>query len=193
MHCAPSRVHGLLAAFLLLAAAAFADVTRFDLSGIVTDVTGGVLPGVTVNLTNADTGFTRSTVTDEAGRYSFNAMPPTGKWTLEAELPGFSSQKREGLEFQANTRPVINFQLSVGALTEVMTVQASAPLVRTRESELSSIMDAKQVDALPTNGRNFLTLLQTSGSVVPTGSGSSALSVTVRASAWRTSSPMACP
>ena len=177
MHCAPSRVHGLLAAFLLLAAAAFADVTRFDLSGIVTDVTGGVLPGVTVNLTNADTGFTRSTVTDEAGRYSFNAMPPTGKWTLEAELPGFSSQKREGLEFQANTRPVINFQLSVGALTEVMTVQASAPLVRTRESELSSIMDAKQVDALPTNGRNFLTLLQTSGSVVPTGSGSSALSV----------------
>ena len=58
-----------------------------------------------------------------------------------------------------------------------MTVQASAPLVRTRESELSSIIDAKQVDALPTNGRNFLSLLQTSGSVVPTGSGSGALSV----------------
>jgi hypothetical protein len=177
MHRTLSRVHRLLVALLLLAAPGFADVTRFDLSGIATDVTGGVLPGVTVNLTNTDTGFTRSTVTDEAGRYSFNAMPPTGKWTLEAELPGFSSQKREGLEFQANTRPVINFQLSVGALTEVMTVQASTPLVRTRESELSSIMDAKQVDALPTNGRNFLTLLQTSGSVVPTGSGSSALSV----------------
>src|SRR5580765_2108798 len=177
MHRALFRVHSLLVAVMLVAASVFADVTRFDLSGIATDVTGGVLPGVTVNLTNTDTGFTRSTVTDEAGRYSFNAMPPTGKWTLEAELPGFSSQKREGLEFQANTRPAINFQLSVGALTEVMTVQASAPLVRTRESELSSIMDAKQVDALPTNGRNFLTLLQTSGSVVPTGSGSSALSV----------------
>jgi len=177
MHRTLSRVHRLLAALLLFAAPAFADVTRFDLSGIITDATGGVLPGVTVNLTNSDTGFTRSTVTDDAGRYSFNAMPPTGKWTLEAELPGFSSQKREGLEFQANTRPVINFQLSVGALTEVMTVQASSPLVRTRESELSSIMDAKQVDALPTNGRNFLTLLQTSGSVVPTGNGSSALSV----------------
>ena len=128
MHRTLSRVHRLLAALLLLAAPVFADVTRFDLSGIATDVTGGVLPGVTINLTNIDTGFTRSTVTDEAGRYSFNALPPTGKWTLEAELPGFSSQKREGLEFQANTRPVINFQLTVGALTEVMTVQASAQL-----------------------------------------------------------------
>ena len=171
------RVHRLLVAVMLIAAPGFADVTRFDLSGIATDATGAVLPGVTINLTNADTGFKRTTVTDEAGRYSFNALPPTGKWTVDAELQGFSSQKREGLEFQANTKPVINFQLSVGALSEVMTVQASAPLVRTRESELSSIMDAKQVDALPTNGRNFLSLLQTSGSVVPTGSGSGAISV----------------
>ena len=60
---------------------------------------------------------------------------------------------------------------------ESITVQASAPLVRTRESELSAILDAKQVDELPTNGRNFLSLLQTSGSVVPTGGGSGAISV----------------
>jgi hypothetical protein len=177
MHRTPIRIAAHFAAMVLLALPALADVTRFDLSGVATDTTGAVLPGVTINLSNTDTGFTRSTVTDEAGRYSFNAVPPTGKWTLEAQLQGFSSQKREGLEFQANTRPVINFQLSVGALSEVMTVQASAPLVRTRESELSSILDAKQVDALPTNGRNFLTLLQTSGSVVPTGSGSLALSI----------------
>ena len=61
-----------------------ADITRFDLSGTVTDATGGVLPGVIVSLKNADTGFNRSTVTDAAGRYSFNAVPPTGKWTLSA-------------------------------------------------------------------------------------------------------------
>ena len=177
MHRTLIRVVGLSAAALLFAVPVIADVTRFDLSGIVTDATGAVLPGVTVNLKNGDTGFTRSTVTDDAGRYSFNALPPTGKWSLEVELAGFGSQKRDGLEFQANTRPEINFQLAVGAVTEVMTVQASAPLVRTRESELSSILDAKQVDALPTNGRSFLSLLQTSGSVVPTGSGSGALSV----------------
>ena len=93
---------------LAIAASARADVTRFDLAGTVTDATGGVLPGVTVTLKNVDTGFLRSTVTDDQGRYSFAALNPTGKWTLSAELPGFAPQNREGLEFQANTKPEIN-------------------------------------------------------------------------------------
>src|SRR5262245_4415138 len=169
---------GLLAAFIALSvSSARADITRFDLSGVITDSTGGVLPGVTVSIRNVDTGFTRSTVTDAAGRYTFTALPPTGKWTITVELEGFRAQVRQGMEFQANTKPELNFQLGVGNLQDAVTVQAAAPLVRTRESELSSIMDAKEVDALPTNGRNFLSLLQTSGSVVPTGTGSGALSV----------------
>src|SRR6185295_3430578 len=134
---------------LIAPAAARADITRFDLSGTITDVTGGVLPGVTVTLKNADTGFNRSTVTDTNGRYSFNAVPPTGKWTLSAELQGFAPQIREGLEFLANTKPEISFQLGVGTVQEAVTVQAESPLVRTRESELSSILDARQVDVLP--------------------------------------------
>jgi outer membrane receptor protein involved in Fe transport len=158
---------------LALAASVRADVTRFDLAGTVVDGTGGVLPGVTVTLKNADTGFVRSTVTDEQGRYSFAALNPTGKWTLSVELTGFAPQNREGLEFQANTKPEINFRLGVGSLQEAVTVQASAPLIRTRESELSAILDTAQVENLPTNGRNFLSLLQTSGSVVPTGATSS--------------------
>jgi outer membrane receptor protein involved in Fe transport len=175
----PFRIFFLAVATCLLVvpAPARADITRFDLSGTITDATGGVLPGVTVTLKNADTGFLRSTVTDTDGRYSFNAVPPTGRWTLSAELQGFAPQHREGLEFLANTKPEINFQLGVGTLQEAITVQAESPLVRTRESELSSILDARQVDALPTNGRNFLSLLQTSGSVVPTGGGSGAISV----------------
>jgi outer membrane receptor protein involved in Fe transport len=167
----------LFASLLAVPSVVRADITRFDLSGTITDGTGAVLPGVTVSLANADTGFNRSTVTDAEGRYSFNAIPPTGKWTLSAELQGFAPQHREGLEFLANTKPEINFELNVGSLQEAITVQAESPLVRTRESELSSILDARQVDALPTNGRNFLSLLQTSGSVVPTGTGSGALSV----------------
>ncbi len=177
------RIHdlGSIVLGLLLSVAvpltARADVTRFDLAGTVTDATGGVLPGVTLTLKNTDTGFTRSLVTDSQGRYTFNALPSTGKWTLSAELSGFGTQTREGLEFQANTKPEINFQLGVGGVQEAVTVEASAPLVRTRESELSSILDAKQVNDLPTNGRNFLSLLQTSGSVVPTGGGSGNLSI----------------
>src|SRR5262252_993351 len=158
---------------LSLAASVGADVTRFELAGAVTDATGGVLPGVTVTLKNVDTGFVRSTVTDDQGRYSFTALNPTGRWTLSVELAGFAPQNREGLEFQANTKPEINFRLSVGSLQEAVTVEASSPLIRTRESELSAILDTRQVENLPTNGRNFLSLLQTSGSVVPTGATSS--------------------
>lgn len=172
-----SVLAGVFASFLILPSSVHADITRFDLSGTITDGTGAVLPGVSVTFRNVDTGFSRSTVSDNEGRYSFNAIPPTGKWTLAVELQGFASQFRAGLEFQANTRPQINFQLAVGGLQEAVTVEAATPLLRSRESELSSIIDAKQVDALPTNGRNFLSLLQTSGSVVPTGGGSSALSV----------------
>src|SRR5947207_3524333 len=171
-----SRFRILLTAFVFqLAAAASlrADVTRFDLSGTVTDGTGAVLPGVTITLKNADTGFNRSAVTDGQGRYSFAALNPTGKWTLSVELQGFAPQHRGGLEFQANTKPEINFQLGIGGLQQAVTVQASAPLIRTRESELSTILDTTQVENLPTNGRNFLSLLQTSGSVVPTGATSS--------------------
>ncbi len=179
MSCTLLRVAftGVVACLLASPTPVRADITRFDLSGTVTDGTGAVLPGATVTLNNVDTGFSRSTVTDAGGRYSFNAVPPTGRWTLAVELQGFGPQTREGLQFQANTRPEINFQLGVGGIQEAVTVEALAPLVRTRESELSSILEAKQVEELPTNGRNFLSLLQASGSVVPTGGGSGAVSV----------------
>ncbi len=68
-----------------------ADVTRFDLAGTVTDGSGAVLPGVTVSLKNADTGFTRDAITDAQGRYAFTAVPPTGRWTVTVELAGFQT------------------------------------------------------------------------------------------------------
>src|SRR4029453_15854073 len=113
---------GLLAAVIALSASTSvrADITRFDLSGTITDTTGGVLPGVTVTWKNADTGQVRSTVTDADGRYSFNAAPPTGKWTLSAALQAFAPQIREGLEFLANTKPEISFQLGVGTVQEAV-------------------------------------------------------------------------
>ena len=180
------RLLASICVFVLVAASgARADVTRFDLSGTVVDGTGGVLPGVNVTLNNVDNGFVRYAVTDDQGRYTFTALNPTGRWTLSVELQGFAPQNREGLEFQANTKPEIDFRLGVGTLQEAVTVQASAPLIRTRESELSAILDTKQVENLPTNGRNFLSLLQTSGSVVPTGASISSSAISVNGQGTR--------
>ena len=89
---------------LIGAAAARADITRFDLSGVVTDATGGVLPGVIVTLKNADTGFNRSTVTDADGRYSFNAVPPTGKWTPVGGAAGIRAAASRGASSSRPTR-----------------------------------------------------------------------------------------
>src|SRR5262245_47736982 len=142
-------------------APALARQTHFDLAGTVTDNTGAVLPGVTVTLRNVDTGFVRTVVTNEAGKYSFPTVPPTGRWSLTAALSGFQTMTRDGLEFQANTLPQIDLQLGVATVQETLTVTAGAPMVRTRESERSAILDQTMLADLPASGgRDFMSLLK---------------------------------
>ena len=141
--------------------------THFDLAGTVTDNSGAVLPGVTVTLRNLDTGLVRTVVTNELGKYNFPTVPPTGNWTLTAELSGFQTVTREGLQFQANTLPQIDLQLGVANLQETLTVTAGAPMVRTRESERSAILDQSMLTDLPAGGgRDFTALLKATGEVV---------------------------
>jgi outer membrane receptor protein involved in Fe transport len=149
---------------------ALAQQTHFDLAGTVTDNSGGVLPGVTVTLQNLDTGLVRTAVTNELGKYNFPTVPPTGRWTLTAELSGFQTVTREGLVFQANTLPQIDLQLGVAGLEERVTVTAGAPMVRTRESERSAILDQAMLADLPAGGgRDYMSLLKATGEVVQDG------------------------
>lgn len=141
--------------------------THFDLAGTVSDNTGAVLPGATVTLRNLDTGLVRTSVTNESGKYNFPTVPPTGRWTLTAELSGFQTVTREGLVFQANTLPQIDLHLGVATLQETVTVVAGTPMVRTRESERSAILDQAMLTDLPAGGgRDFTTLLKATGEVV---------------------------
>ena len=94
-----------LALTLVPLSPASAQVSTFDLSGTVKDDQGGVLPGVTVTVRNEQTGTTRAVVTDQVGLYYFAALPPQGTWALSIELTGFTTQRREGLRFAANTKP----------------------------------------------------------------------------------------
>ncbi len=159
---------GLLAGWTM--APALAQQTHFDLAGTVTDNTGAVLPGVTVTLRNLDTGLVRTALTNEFGKYNFPTVPPTGHWTLTAELSDFQTITREGLQFQANTLPQIDLQLGVAGLQEAVTVTAGAPMVRTRESERSAILDQTMLTDLPAGGgRDFMSLLKATGEVVQSG------------------------
>src|SRR4051794_33769292 len=103
-----------LVMLLLAAATAWAQATA-ELNGRVTDESGAVLPGVTVTATQTDTGFTRTSVTDQAGAW---VMPnlPTGPYKLEISLQGFKSYAQTGIVLQVDARPTINATLGVGNL-----------------------------------------------------------------------------
>src|SRR5207302_5153240 len=102
-----------------------------QISGVVTDQSGAILPGVEIKVTQTDTGITRSAVTNETGLYIL-ANLPIGPYRLEAVLPGFRSYVRTGILLQVGSNPVLNILLEVGQVSETVEVQADASLVETR-------------------------------------------------------------
>src|SRR5262245_16513511 len=91
---------------------AHAQVTTADLVGTSRDSSGGVVPGVTVALTNEATGVSRSSTTGDGGGYSFTSLQP-GRYRLTAELQGFRKVERTGVELQVNQRAQIDLDLEI--------------------------------------------------------------------------------
>jgi hypothetical protein len=146
----------LLTALLAMPVLAFAqDAT---LTGTITDTTGGALPGVTVTATNQDNGNTFVAVTD--GRGAYRVPVRVGQYRLSAELSGFNTINRQGLEVQVGQEATINLQMTPATIQENVTVTAEAPLVETTQSKLGGNIDQKQMQELPLNGRNWLDLTQ---------------------------------
>jgi hypothetical protein len=141
----------LLGAILVLPVLAWAQ--EATLSGTVTDTTGGVLPGVTVTALHEASGNTFETVTDERGTYRIPVR--TGGYRLTAELQGFATVIRSGLELLLAQQAVVNFQMSPSALQESVTVTAESPLVDVTSSRMSGNVDPRQLSELPLNGRNW--------------------------------------
>src|SRR5215212_591391 len=107
----------LSALFLLCPGIARAQVTTADLVGTIRDTTHGVMPGVTVSVSNDATGVSRSVTTGESGTYIFTSLQP-GRYTLTAEVQGFRKTERSGVELQVNQRAQIDLDLEVGLVSE---------------------------------------------------------------------------
>ena len=140
------------------------------LTGTVTDSTGAVLPGVSVTATHTDSGNTFAGVTDASGTYALNALR-TGSYKLRVELAGFSTIMRDNLDLQVGQRAVLNFSMTLSSLQESITVAAAAPLVDFTQSRVAGVIDQRQMQDLPLNGRNWmeLTLLSPGSRSNPTG------------------------
>jgi outer membrane receptor protein involved in Fe transport len=146
---------------VLLPLTALAQATG-QINGLITDTQGGVLPGVTVEVTNMDTGAVRTTVTGGDGLYTVPLLQP-GNYSVKASLNGFKTAVREFVRVTVTETARVAFELEVGQLSEVLTVTGTATLVETTNATHGIVIDEQKVVDLPLNGRNFTQL----GTLIP--------------------------
>lgn len=137
--------------------------TLGEITGVITDTSGGVVQGATVTATNAATNATRTTRTNNAGIYSFPALPP-GTYSVKAERSGFKPTTRTGVELHVQQTARIDFRLVVGNLEDAVEVTGTTVL-NTENVTLGTVIENKRIVELPLNGRNFLQLTATAPNV----------------------------
>ena len=151
-------------ALVLLAVAAVGDrcaraQTTGSMRGAVTDPSGLAIRGGRVTATVEAMHVTRSATTNEMGDYEFPALP-VGRYTLQVAAPGFRTFVQNDIEVTLGHVVVVNAQLVLGEVTQVVTTQASAPLVETTSTQLGAVMTSGAVTDLPLNARDTYQLLQ---------------------------------
>jgi hypothetical protein len=134
-----------------------AQTTTGTFFGVVRDSTGGLLPGAAVTATQTETSLTRKTVTDNQGEYLITNLP-VGRYSLTVEKSGFRRSIQEGITVEVNQNARVDATLSVGQLTESITVNAEATGVDTRSTSVGEVIDRTRIQELPLNGRNAMEL-----------------------------------
>jgi hypothetical protein len=144
-----------IAVVLLGCGSLFAQTT--SVSGTITDPTGAIVPGATVELESA-TGVRRTQTVDADGRYIFPQLAP-GKYKLTVKSAGFSSKVINELELLVNNPATVNVSLEVGQITETVAVSAEAAQVNTQDATIGNAFSTKPILQLPFNARNVVGLL----------------------------------
>ena len=130
-----------------------AQAANGNIEGTVRDGSGAVLPGVTVTVTNTDTGAARSTVTSDGGVYRALLLP-LGRYTVTAELQGFRKYEQTGLTLSAGQTIVLNVELGVGSLSETVTVRSESPVAQPGRIDLGRTINEAEIHNLPLVSRN---------------------------------------
>ena len=154
-YCVP-RLLVLLLTFSHLQSAR-AQVTP-SITGVVTDVSGALVPSVSVTAKNTETGAVRSTATDESGRYLLVSLP-VGQYEIRASKPGFQEAIRGGMNLVIGQQANVDLRLQVSQTSAQITVTEDAPVVGTNTSDISGLVGEREVKELPLNGRSYDLLL----------------------------------
>jgi hypothetical protein len=139
----------------------FAQAGATTLSGRVTDPAGLAVARAKVEVVNMATNVPYPTETNDAGLYTLPNLPP-GNYLISVQKEGFAVAVRPDVELHVASNVSIDFALEIGGLEQKVTVAGGAPLVNTTSGSVSGLIDARQIQDLPLNGRNYidLTLMQ---------------------------------
>lgn len=132
----------------------FAQQTQASLTGLIQDNTGSTIPGAQVEITNTDTNISRKVMSDSAGRYLVSNLNP-GKYALRVVMAGFSRKELKGITLNVGAQDSLDVKLEIGAVTDVVDVQAEASVTNTESASAGSVITNQQVVGLPLNTRSF--------------------------------------
>lgn len=151
----PIRFRTFLSTLLALAASSSlltAQFTTASLGGSISDSSGAAVPEATVTVRNTGTGFTQTAQSGVTGSYLFSRLP-LGTYELRVEKTGFGSQTQSGIRLTVDQMATQNIVLSVGQVSEQVTVQAEPELIATRTATGGQLVDQRQIKELPLQGR----------------------------------------
>ncbi len=134
------------------------DASTGAIRGTVIDASGSRIPGASIALVNAATGFRYGATSDAEGQFSFQLLPP-GDYSARATAEKMSPQLTPKLHVDLGAITAIEFKLGVAGSKETITVSGAPPLVETQPSTVSSLIDERAITGLPLNGRRFTDLV----------------------------------
>lgn len=143
---------------LLMSPVAAGAQTTATLEGVVRDSSGGVVPGATVEARNAETGAVRSAVAGSDGTYHFFGLPTSTRWDIRVALSGFRGEGRTIEGLGAGEHRLVDFRLEPAAVSERVEVTPDMPIARTTTPQLGGVLSEQQIQELPVNGRDLISL-----------------------------------
>ena len=145
----------LAVAIALLSRSAAAQISTGSITGVISDESGAVLPGVTITATNIGTAQQRTVATNEAGRYQLAGLPP-GPYSVSAELAGFATVIRSQVTVTVGSLVDLNISLKLASVQETVTVTGESPLIESAKTDLSSVVTQQALESLPSKNRQYL-------------------------------------
>ena len=151
----------LTALFLVLFSSVhgFSQTGNAQLSGVVTDQSGALIPGVTITLTKTDTGIVSTAISNEAGVYNFRGLQPGSDYKISAALPGFQTLTYTDLTLAVGSTSQRNFQMQVATTTSRVEVSVAGLQALTETSSVGDVLPQERIKSLPLVGNNVLDLL----------------------------------